>query len=176
MLFDFLYLVSELKKVPRKGWKEKADVMNPESVADHSYNVAIISMVISDLQKLDTQKVLKMALLHDLAEVITGDLMPEEISKKNKTKIENQAMSDVLSKLPAVLKNRYIKLWKEFQKGVSKESILVHEVDRLEMAIQALKYCAEGYPKNKFEMFFESARKEIKSKQVLQILDKISYK
>jgi putative hydrolase of HD superfamily len=176
MLFDFFYIVSELKKVSRKGWKEKIGITHPESVADHSFSVAIIAMVFSDLQKLDTQKVLKMALLHDLSESVTGDFTPEEISKRNKKEIENQTMNEILSKLPSEISTEYASIWNEFQEETSKESVLMHEIDRLEMAIQALKYNAEGYPKEKLALFVESARKNIKSKEVLEILDEISYK
>jgi len=173
MLLDFFNTVAELKKTPRKGWKEKVGLANPESVADHSYNTAVIAMVVSDLKKLDTEKILRMALLHDIAESVTGDFTPEEISKKDKRKMENHAILDILSKLPSKLANNYTKIWKEYQNGNSKEAILVHEIDRLEMALQAWKYRDEGYPKEKLEMFFSAAKKEIKSKEVLAILDKI---
>jgi putative hydrolase of HD superfamily len=176
MLFDFFYIVSELKKIPRKGWKEKIGITHSESVADHSFSVAVMAMVFSDLKKLDTQKMLKMALLHDLSESITGDFTPEEISKKNKKEIENQTMNEILSRLPLEISNQYASIWNEFQQGTSKESVLMHEIDRLEMAMQALKYNAEGYPKKKLALFFESARKDIKSKEILEILDEISYK
>ena len=173
MLFDFFYIVSELKKTPRKGWKEKIGTSHPESVADHSFSVAVMAMVFSDLKKLDTQKMLKMALLHDLSESITGDFTPEEISKNDKKEIENQTMNEILSRLPSELANEYAKIWNEFQEGTSKESILMHEIDRLEMAMQALKYNAEGYPKEKLALFFESARKDVKNKEILDILDEI---
>jgi len=176
MLFDFFYIVAELKKIQRKGWKEKIGITHPESVADHSFNVAIMAMIFSDLQKLDTQKMLKMALLHDLSESITGDFIPEEISKTNKKEMENQTMNEILSRLPSEISNEYANIWNEFQEGTSKESALMHEIDRLEMAIQALKYIAEGHPKEKLAQFFESARRDIKSKEVLEILDEISYK
>lgn len=176
MLFDFFYIVAELKKVPRKGWKEKIGITHPESVADHSFSVAVMAMIFSDLKKLDTQKILKMALLHDLSESITGDFTPEEISKNDKKEIENQTMSEILSKLPSEIANEYAKIWNEFQEGTSKESVVMHDIDRLEMAIQALKYNAEGYPKEKLALFFESAKKDVKSKEILDILDEISYK
>lgn len=173
MLFDFFNIVSELKKIPRKGWKEKLGLENPESVADHSYITAIMAMIISDLNGLDTQKILKMSLLHDLAESITGDLMPEEISKKDKVELENQTISDIFAKLPANLANDYAKIWYEYQEAKSKESELVHEVDRLEMALQARKYLSEGLSEDKLETFFSSARKDIKSKEILKILEEI---
>ena len=176
MLFDFFNIVSELKKIPRKGWKEKLGLQTPESVADHSYVTAIMAMIISDLNGLDTQKILKMSLLHDLAESITGDLMPEEISKIDKVELENQTISDIFAKLPANLAVEYSKIWNEYQEGKSKEANLVHEVDRLEMALQARKYRLEGAPEDKLETFFSSARKDIKNKDILKILDEISYK
>ena len=173
MLLDFFNTVADLKKIPRKGWKEKVGLLTPESVAAHSYNTAVMAMVLSDLKELDTEKILRMALLHDMAESVTGDFTPEEISKKDKRKLENNAMLDILSKLPSKLANNYTKIWNEYQDGNSKEAILVHEIDRLEMALQAWKYRGEGYPKEKLEMFFSTAKKEIKSKEVLAILDKI---
>ena len=176
MLFDFFYLVSELKKVPRKGWKEKVGIDKPESVADHSYGTAIMAMIFSDIKGWNTEKIVKMALLHDLAESITGDFIPNEISKENKKVLENDAMEDIFSKLPSNMIIQYRDIWREFQEGKTKESILLHDIDRLEMAVQAAKYFSEGYPKEKLQEFVESARKEIKSKELLEILDTISYK
>jgi putative hydrolase of HD superfamily len=173
MLLDFFNTVADLKKIPRKGWKEKVGLLTPESVADHSYNTAVMAMVLSDLKELDTEKILRMALLHDMAESVTGDFTPEEISKKDKRKLENNAMLNILSKLPSKLASNYTKIWNEYQDGNSKEAILVHEIDRLEMALQARKYSSDGYPKEKLEIFFSTAKKEIKSKEVLAILDKI---
>ena len=100
MLFDFFYLTTELKRVLRKGWKSKVGIEHPESVADHTYSTALMAMVFSDIHGLDTEKILKMALLHDLAESITGDFMPEEISKENKETAENEAIKEILAKLP----------------------------------------------------------------------------
>jgi len=63
---------------------KKLGLKNPESVADHAYCVAAIAMVLSDSKKLDSEKILKMAILHDLAESITGDLTPEDGPKQKK--------------------------------------------------------------------------------------------
>ena len=176
MLFDFFYLVLELKKVPRKGWKSKVSIEHPESVADHSYSTAIMAMVLSDLQKLDTQKILKMALLHDLTEAITGDFMPEEISKEIKNTSERDAMKEILSKLPKNIAKEYDEIWKEYLQANTKESILLPEIDKMEMAIQAAKYSSEGFSNEKLSIFVDSAKKEIKSKELLEMLDTLSYK
>lgn len=176
MLFDFFYLALELKKVPRKGWKSKVNIEHPESVADHSYGTAIMAMVLSDLQKLDTQKIIKMALLHDLAETITGDFMPEEISKEIKNTSESDAMKEILSKLPENMAEEYSKIWQEYMQANTKESILLHDIDKMEMAIQAAKYSSEGISNEKLSLFIDSAKKEIKSKELLEMLDTLSYK
>jgi putative hydrolase of HD superfamily len=176
MLFDFFYLVFELKKVPRSGWKHKIGIEHPESVADHSYGTAIMAMVLSDSHNLDTEKILKMALLHDLTESITGDFMPDEISKETKKLAEDEAMKEILSKLPEEIANQYITLWNEYAKSETKESVLLHEIDKLEMAIQAVKYSSEGFSNEKLGLFIDSAKSEIKSKELLEIFDTISYK
>lgn len=177
MLFDFFYIASELKKIPRKGWKEKVGITNPESVADHSYGTAIMAMILSDnVGNLNSERMVKMALLHDLAESITGDFIPGEIQKENKKTVENQAMNEILSKLPPHLFHKYSSLWEEYIDCTSKESVMLHEIDRLEMAIQAAKYYGEGFPKARLQEFIESARREIKSKELVEILDEISYK
>lgn len=176
MLFDFFYLALELKKVPRKGWKSKANIEYPESVADHSYGTALMAMVLSDLQKLDTQKIIKMALLHDLAETVIGDFMPEEISKEIKNTSENDAMKEILSKLPSDTAEEYLKIWQEYLQANTRESILLHDVDKMEMAIQATKYSSEGISSEKLKVFIDSAKKEIKSKELLEMLDTLSYK
>ena len=103
MLENFFWKVLELKNIPRQGWKNKLDIMDVESVADHIYSATIMSMVLSDLQGLDTEKVIKMALLHDLAESVIGDITPDDMKSENKINIENNAMKQILENLPSNL-------------------------------------------------------------------------
>ena len=82
---EFLRMAAGLKKIPRQGWIDKAGIsesVDPESVADHSnqYSVAVMAMLFGDNAKMDTCKMIRMALLHDIAESITGDLTPEMTS------------------------------------------------------------------------------------------------
>ena len=56
MIGQFFQRVLELKNVPRQGWKEKLEIDNPESVADHSYSTSVMSMILSDLDGLDYRK------------------------------------------------------------------------------------------------------------------------
>lgn len=160
MLEDFLKTAAELKTVPRQGWINKLGLKDPESVADHCYSMAVMAMVFSDLKKLDTEKMIKMTLLHDLAEAITGDLTPDDASKSKKETLENAAMKKILANLPKSLRIHYEKIWLEYQKNSTKEARLLHQIDKLEMALQADSY-KKRFTKKQMAPFFESAKKGI---------------
>ena len=170
MIEDFFQKVLELKNIPRQGWKEKLGINNPESVADHSYSTTVISMILSDLEGLNTEKIIRMALLHDLAESVIGDIIPNDITKNEKISKENLAMKQILKKLPNKIAEPYFKIWNEYQKNSSQEACLLHDIDKLEMAFQAKFYQNKGIPKEKLQTFFNTAKKEIKSKNLRNIL------
>ncbi|NND86713.1 MAG: HD domain-containing protein, partial [Nitrosopumilus sp.] len=71
------------------------------------------------------------------------------------------------------IKSQYQKIWQEYQKGISKESMIVHQIDKLEMALQAKAYENEGYSKDKLASFIESAEMEITDPRLKEILRKI---
>lgn len=173
MLEDFFDQVISLKSVQRKGWAKKVGIKKAESVADHTYSMTMMSLVIAELQGLDIKKVTTMSLIHDLAESLVGDYTPDEISLNQKKKLENNAIKEILSSLPATISKKYEKIWNEYQKAKTKEAKLVHEVDKLEMAFQARKYLDEGYDKDKLVEFLKSADKEIKNQYLRKILNKI---
>jgi len=173
MLESFFQKVLLLKNIQRQGWKNKLGMNNVESVADHSYSTAMMSMVISDLEGLDTAKIIKMALLHDLAESVIGDITPGKIKGELKINIENKAMIQILENLPSDLSQQYSVLWDDFQKNSSREANFLHEIDKLEMVFQAKFYLDKGISKEKLRSFFKTANNEIKSEQLRVILSRI---
>ena len=78
-------------------------------------------MVFSDLLGLDTEKVMKLCIIHDLAESIIGDYMPEEISVREKRIRENNAMKVIISSFPSKIALLYSQLWKEYALNQTKE-------------------------------------------------------
>jgi len=56
MLLDFFQKVLALKNIPRQGWKDKLQIDNVESVAEHTYSTAIMSMIYSDYMNLILKK------------------------------------------------------------------------------------------------------------------------
>lgn len=176
MILDFFNTSVNLKKIPRQGWIDKLSIDNPESVADHTFSMAMMGMIFSDLENYDTEKILKMILLHDLAESITGDITPEQISKKKKTDLESNTIKNILNDLPSSLQKQYGILWGEYQLNTSKEAKFVHQLDKLEMALQAKIYSNEGYSKEKLRTFFNSAKREITDTKLSELFKKISEK
>ena len=75
--------------------------------------------------------------------------------------LENKAFSEIMEHLPDEIKLQYLEIWNEYQEHSSPESKIVHQIDRLEMALQARLYQKEGYPEEKLNPFFESARTDI---------------
>lgn len=171
-LEEFFKTVLKLKSVLRQGWKNKAGLQSPESVADHCYSLSTIAMVISDIKKLDTGKILRMSLLHDLAEAITGDLTPEDVTKSKKAELERDAMKTILLNLSEPIRTQYLSIWDEYQKNDSKEAQLLHQLDKLEMAMQAKEYERFGIKKETLVPFFESAKNEITDSDLQKILSR----
>jgi putative hydrolase of HD superfamily len=173
MILDFFKTAVNLKNIARQGWIDKLSLKHPESVADHSYSMAIMGMIISDLENCNSEKMLKMILLHDLAESKIGDYTPNKISKENKIKIENNAYGEIINTLPESIKLQYHKIWEEYQKQESPESKIVHQIDKLEMALQAKMYQKQGSSKDAVESFFKSAENEITHPKLKDILNQI---
>jgi len=130
-------------------------------------------MVISDLENYDSEKILKMILLHDLAESKIGDYTPNQISKENKITIENNAYDEIIDTLPDAIKLQYGTIWEEYQNQESPESIIVHQIDKLEMVLQAKMYQKEGASLEAVESFFKSAENEITYPKLKEILNQI---
>jgi len=172
-IVEFFKTANKLKWTKRRGWVAKVNVKEPESVADHCYLMALMCMVIADLKGLNSSKAIKMALLHDIAESIIGDYMPEDVSTAKKYEEENKAIKTILGKLPRRLRPSYGRLWQEYKRRSSKEAVLVHQIDKLEMALQARDYLQKGYDVNLLKQFFNSAIIHVKDKTLLGILNSL---
>ena len=155
-LVGFIKFILKLKTVKRKGWIYNAKILNAESVADHTFSTCALGMLFSDMLQLDTEKVMKMILIHDLAESLIGDYIPGEISTGDKLKKENDAMHHILSYLPIDISSIYDNIWQEYQSGSTKESQLVKILDKLELLLQANNYLQKGYNKKNLKPFLDS--------------------
>jgi len=174
-LVRFFVRSGRLKSERRRGWVKKLGLTDPESVADHSYRTALMSMVISDSRGLDTEKVLRLALLHDLSEAVVGDAMPEERSGKRKIAVETKAMEDLLNDVPPGVRKLYRAAWLEFVVGESEESRLVRQLDKLEMAIQAWEYVQESGDPASAREFLATAREQVGDEGLVELLRQVKF-
>ncbi len=174
-LLELLKAAGRLKRIKRIGWVE-AGIEEPESVADHSFRTALLAMILADLQGLDAEKAMGMALLHDLPEAEVGDLTPEEKVRRPAHALEEgEAMERLLSLLPKPLSERYHSLWREFKSLGSPEAEIVSQSDKLEMYIQAIEYIEAGFDPKRLERFLitkmEGIPKELYN-EIIKIKDK----
>ncbi len=153
---DFLHLTQALKTTPRTGWV-KHGVDKPESIADHMYRMALMAMVAAkSMPELDQDRCVKLALIHDLAEAIVGDITPHDpVTKEEKRKLESNAMRKMRDVLGDALGGEEIEhLWHEYEDGATPESKLLKDLDKLEMIMQAGEY--ERAQGKDLSQFFES--------------------
>lgn len=142
---DELMNLLRLKGILRQGWVN-AGVPSPESVAAHSWGMAVLALRLCP-PDLDLAKVLSLCLIHDIPEVLVGDLTPLD-DRSTKAEDEHAAM---LSLAP-----QWIALFEEYEGRSSEEAVFVHRLDKLDMALQAALYTEEAGLN--LEAFVESAR------------------
>jgi putative hydrolase of HD superfamily len=112
-LLDFLCLIGKLKHLKRTGWVH-CGVQEPECVASHMYRMGIMAILFAD-SSLDRERMVKLALVHDMGEAIVGDITPHcGVSNEEKYRREHEAMQkiqSILSGLPAA--DEFLALWLE---------------------------------------------------------------
>jgi putative hydrolase of HD superfamily len=163
-LDSFFQSTLKLKSVKRSGWVSKVRVRSAESVADHTFATCSIAMLLADMLGADTERVMRMVILHDLAESIVGDYMPGDVTVSDKLQREKKAMDGILSGLPPRVRSKYAEIWTEYLENRTDAARFVHRIDKLEMAMQASEYAAQGYDRKLLEPFIHTARKAVGEK------------
>lgn len=159
-IVPFMLRALALKDAPRRGWL-RAGVARPESVADHSWGMALLAAVATP-PHLDRARVLELAALHDLAEAAVGDLVPGEYATKaEKLALERRGLQGLLADAPQELRARLLADFDELASDATPEARFVHELDKVEMAFQARRYEDLGVPRAALEGFRASARKGV---------------
>ncbi|CAN6552367.1 unnamed protein product [Malus baccata var. baccata] len=152
---DFLSLCHRLKTTKRAGWV-KRDVKDPESIADHMYRMGLMALIASDIPGVDRDKCIKIAIVHDIAEAIVGDITPSDgIPKAEKSRREQEALDHMCKLLGGgSIAKEVGELWMEYEGNSSPEAKIVKDLDKVEMILQALEY--EKEQGKDLEEFFQS--------------------
>lgn len=153
MTLNFLLEIGKLKNIKRAGWIING--IDGESVADHCFRVCVLSMLLGDLLKdryeIDMEKLLKISLLHDIAESKIGDIPYESLKylgEENKSRAEKEACKDLFKNIENG--DTYYALWEEFEDRKSTEAQIVRAADKLEMMIQCYEYEKQGHRLDRF--------------------------
>ena len=132
-LLDFLKLAERLKCSTRHSYTSSG---RHESVAEHSWRLALMAYLVSDqYQQLDMNKVIKMCLVHDLGEAVTGDI-PAFVKTEDNERDEAQALAEVVDKLPEPHRSELAALYAEMDAQASEEARLYKALDKIEAVIQ----------------------------------------
>lgn len=137
-LLPVLEAAAGLKGLRRAGWV-RVGIPDPESVADHSFRLALMAMLFGPRLGLNVDKMIRLALIHDLAEARIGDLTPaDRVTSQEKRERERVAFGQIIDGLPEG--TSLDDLWREYEAEASPEARIVRQLDKLEMALQALEY------------------------------------
>lgn len=174
----FFQLVSLLKEQKRTGWINMG-IPDPETISDHMYRMSIMTLVLDPKawqdQTPDLNKCSRIALVHDIAESLVGDIVPhdENIDKAEKSKREYKAilyLCDIISKYCPTSADEIRELWIDYETQRNLEATIVKDIDKLELLVQAFEY--ERMHNRRMDEFY-ACRKVIKNNEIQRLADEL---
>jgi 5'-deoxynucleotidase YfbR-like HD superfamily hydrolase len=171
-----------MKKIPRSGWISHDVAINDvESIADHSFSTCALALLLADLEarrgnRANVERVLRLALFHDLSETLTFDISKEYLEylgpkgKRIKAELEKAAWKHVAAGLKnPSLSRTYQKLQEEFESEKTFESKIVHAADALDILLEIVEYTRRGYPRSLFDDMWNQTVRRLRSSQVKSV-------
>ncbi len=134
-LITFLQAASVLKDTLRSS---RTLAGRPESTAEHSWSLCLLVLLVErDLDGIDVPRLLKLCLLHDLGEAISGDIPAiHQDPDHDKAAEERADFITLCAPLPDDLKTEFLALWDEYDAARTPEAQLAKGLDKLETMIQ----------------------------------------
>ena len=176
-ILTFMLKASKAKDEKRSGWSINK-IPSEEHVADHMFSTALLSYIFGKRKKLDADRCMGMALIHDIHEAITGDIATrakeedQKVTSSEKKRLGHIDTMKILSYLPKNEAKFVCGLWNEYEAQETKEARLVGQIDKLDYIIQAIVYSKKVRDKRKFEDFFVTAERKIKDPELLYIFER----
>ncbi len=134
-LLDFLRGAERLKTVTRTAWTSEG---GRESTAEHTWRLGLFALSLRPwFPELDFERVLAIALVHDLGEALHGDIAaPAQAGSPPKAEQERRDLTALLAPAPAAVRARFLALWEEYEAAATPEARFVKAVDKLETLLQ----------------------------------------
>jgi putative hydrolase of HD superfamily len=133
-IVNFFFEIATLRRLTRSHRQMIQEVS--DNISDHSFRVAIIGMILAELENCDVNKVLKMCLFHDVAEARIGDA--NFINKQYVDLAEEEAQKDQMKGLP--IEKEVLGILEEFGKGKNRESIVAKDADLIDQMVLQQEY------------------------------------
>ena len=132
---EFLRAAEPLKDTLRRSHTASGRV---ESTAEHSWRLCLMVVLFEDhYPDLDILKLIKICIIHDLGEVISGDIAAvDQIPGANKNHQERKDLEQLTSSLPQNLKDKILTLWDDYDQAQSEEALVAKAFDKLETILQ----------------------------------------
>jgi putative hydrolases of HD superfamily len=169
--------LSRLKRTRRQGWIDR-EVTDPESVADHTFRMAMLAWVIAGRAGVNRERTVMLALVHDLAEAYAGDLTPHgdlgDLSPEERRRVliqapdrtaaeqrewdrqkhaqEAEGLRVLIEGLSPDQREELTALWNEYESGQTPEAEVIRQLDKVETWLQAEEYHADD-PRVNIESF-----------------------
>ncbi|MGP8068259.1 MAG: HD domain-containing protein [Candidatus Bathyarchaeia archaeon] len=182
MFLDFVSSLGRVKMIPRSGWiSHGISLQDVESVADHSFSTTVLAMLLADLEvangrRINIERVLRLALLHDLPEALTFDISKSYLEYLGmrgeviKSELEQAAWKHLIEGIEkGAIRKRYTQLQLEFNAEQTVESMIVHAADRLDLLLQIVEYRRRGYPKAILADLWKSTSQKLRGSKLSSV-------
>ncbi len=166
-LLDILVQAGKLKKETRHCF---LDERRKESVADHSWRVALMAFLLEDeFSQLDIKKVMAMSLIHDLGESFTGDI-PTFEKGKQESEIEEEILRHWIQTFPEPSRSNWLNLFCEMKEQKTMEAKLYKALDKLEAILSHDESDIETWLDLEYDLQYKYGRKECEFSTYLSAL------
>lgn len=134
-ILQFLRDTEQLKDTLRTAWTASG---RQESTAEHTWRLCLLAMLVSKhYPHLNSERVLKLCIVHDLAEAIGGDISAvDQHADLDKSAIELRDLKQLIAPLSQELQEDILALWLEYDDAMTEEAKLVKALDKLETILQ----------------------------------------
>lgn len=142
-ILNFYKEYIKLEQILRKGWLMcSVPAERLESVADHTLQLIMLaSIVTKELNmSIDLKKLTEMLLIHDLGEVVVGDISEVEMDRNSKKAKEADAVRTLLNTLDIENAKYYYSLWEEMESQNTEISKFAYLLDKIDAVIKASIY------------------------------------
>jgi 5'-deoxynucleotidase YfbR-like HD superfamily hydrolase/DNA-binding transcriptional regulator YhcF (GntR family) len=164
----FLFEMGHLKRVTRAGWL-LLGIAQPETVAEHSFRVGMVGMVLAALEGADVGRTSALCLVHDAHETRIGDV-PSVGRAYVTTAVPEAVSAHQTSAMPSEVAKIFQGLVAEYETAMTLEAQVAQDADKIETMLQAAEYQAQGHDTTAWRETSAAALRTASGRQLAQAI------